>query len=523
MNKELLPNIIVGVPTGSSPSDATVGFARASRRVKQLAERSPFSMDELTAALAVLEKTNQDSREVRLCVPADPSAIPDVVEVVVGGQRITDPAQIVLAATAYESSDSAVAAEKLASAHLVLAINALFEWDWEKSLGHARDVLRLSTMESARDEALNLSAIALYMSDRPDEAASALRKAVEGQWNIRLRTNLAAMVMHSRPAEAAAELAYLVGGATSSVERLEAARNAVYLWRKSRPDGQDDEDSADSIPASLRDALRGLVVSDISEEDFWEIGQFVARTDADWVRTDAFLGSSHCDTPSACLVRLRTVSFEAFIHELARRSGPKSPEWVNNTCEEFVLMVNKGLLDDFSSSPHASFAVDVLRGGLDASTEHRVLLRVLLVYALQELIDEDGEPLLDIIGWLGAGRSAIKSVPVDAERRKFLEEQVGNAYNVLGQMFGSRRQSMSKDYRDVVLRIAQQLSTGQGRRTANMDVIRQACRDIRSWADDTLRVIGSLAPHVHDSELRTALNGFMDSVKELRKFADQHV
>lgn len=523
VNKDLIPNIIIGVPTGSSASDATVGFAKASRRVKKLADESPFTMDELTSALAVLEKTDSPGRNVRLCVPADAAAVPTSIQVALGERMITDPQEIVDAATGSDSVDGPVPKPTLADAHMMLAVANLFSWDWDKALDHARSVLRYSVEERLRDEALNISGIALYLMGHGDEAATALRKAVEGEWNIRLRTNLAALVMHTNPAEAAAEMAYLVGGAGSSDDKLEAARNAVRLWRMSRPDGQDDEDAAGTVPDSLRQSLRSLIMSDISEEDFWDIGQFIAHTDSAWVKENAFLTSRHCDSDSACLLRVRTVSFEAFLHELSRRGKKGASEWIFDSAEEFVAAANGGLIKDFSSNGHASFALECLKAGLDASTQSRILLRILLVFAMEAILDDGDEPVDEVIGWLKTGRDSIGIVVTDSEQKKFLTEQVGAAYDTLGRMYGVSRENMAGDYRTVAIRISEQMNTAYGRRTANMTVIKDACRDIRKWANDTIRIMAMITPNVANQELKKALNEFVDTVKALKEFSDQYV
>ena len=523
MNKDLIPNIIIGVPTGSSASVATVGFAKASQRVKKLADASPFTMDELTSALAVLEKGNGAERDVRLCVPADATVVPPKIELVVGDRTVTDPQEIIDAASSSDATDSGIPKSKLADAHMMLALSSLFSWEWDKALDHARGVLRNSGEEKMRDEALNISGIALYLMGRGDEAATALRKAVEGQWNIHLRTNLAALVMHSNPAEAAAEMSYLVAGAGTSAEKLDAARNAVRLWRMSRPDGQDDEDAAGTVPDSLRQSLRSLILSDISEEDFWDIGQFVAHTDPTWVKENAFLDSKHCDSDSACLLRVRTVSFEAFLHELSRRGRHGSAEWIFDTAEGFVAAANGGLIKDFSSNGHASFALECLRAGLDASTQPRILLRILLVFAMEAILDDGDEPVDEVIGWLKAGRDSINSAVSDTDQRKFLTEQVGAAYNTLGRMYGVSREKMAGDYRAVAIKISEQMNTAYGRRTANMTVIKDACRDIRTFTNDTMKIMGLITPHVANQELKKALGDFVDSIKALKEFADQYV
>ena len=522
VNKDLIPNIIIGVPTGSPASEATVGFAKASRRVKKLAEASPFTMDELTSALSTLEKSSTDERVVRLSVPADASSVPTTIECVAGNRTFSDPQEIIDAASESDAADGGIPKSTVADAHMMLALTSLFSWDWDKALDHARGVLRNSGEEKMRDEALNISAIALYLMGRGDDAATALRMALEGQWNLNLRTNLAALVMHTNPAEAAAEMAYLVEGAGTSAEKLDAARNAVRLWRMSRPDGQDDEDAAGTVPDSLRQSLRSLVLSDISEEDFWDIGQFIAHTDPAWVKENAFIDSKHCDSDSACILRVRTVSFDAFLHEISRRGNHGAPKWIFDTAEGFVSAANGGLINDFASNGHASFALECLKGGLDASTQPRILLRILLVFAMEAILDDGDEPLEEVIGWLTSGRTSINGVVSDSDQRKFLTEQVGAAYNALGRMYGVSREKMAGDYRSVAIKISEQMNTAYGRRTANMTVIKDACREIRTWANDTIRIMGLVTPHVVNQELRKALGGFVDSIKALKEFADQY-
>lgn len=69
------PYVILGIPFGAGESEARTGFAKASRRIRQI-DDAPYTMEDLTWALHQIEQIIEDPSKAFSVfrVPADPTA-----------------------------------------------------------------------------------------------------------------------------------------------------------------------------------------------------------------------------------------------------------------------------------------------------------------------------------------------------------------------------------------------------------------------------------------------------------------
>lgn len=175
---------------------------------------------------------------------------------------------------------------------------------------------------------------------------------MEGEWNLTLQTNLAAVASETDPATAINHMSYLIAGAADSEQRRHAALLAVALWKHSQGEekGSDDEDDFDPPPRSVLDAIHGLLnSSDLTEENFYDLGMFLARVD-----DDGFIGRQlvdlgpHRNSPSARLVKARAKGLLEHIAEfgpLAKARDDLARPWIMTAIEQYVRMLGRMISD----------------------------------------------------------------------------------------------------------------------------------------------------------------------------------
>jgi len=68
-NAENCPYIVIGIPAFAPKSEASVGFALATRRIKSLSD-APFEVQDLTSALSRIE-SGDTGNQLIYALPAD--------------------------------------------------------------------------------------------------------------------------------------------------------------------------------------------------------------------------------------------------------------------------------------------------------------------------------------------------------------------------------------------------------------------------------------------------------------------
>jgi hypothetical protein len=518
IDKQYIPHVILGIRSDASRNDITMGFARASKRIRQSAS-SLITMEDLTTALSTLENSKPSPMDLHFLVPANPVVAPLAFQIDLGGRHFDQP-QALLDETPHADEDVIDSDTKIAlsQAYLHRGITHLHAWSWEDALNCAILSKNFALHESISDEALNLAAAAFIMLGDEDKAVAALTEAVGGDWSLALRRNLALLFIKTNPLRASTEIAHLVDHAPTQDGRLAAALLGVELWRKSHPEGTDDESTPNTIPTTLRTSLRSILFSDIDEEQFWNLGTILARTDANWVKTEALIGSTHAESVSANLLRLRSVNFENYIGNLCRVSGPQAQPWIRLEAEKLAREVVVGLSDEATRAQYAAFAVTLLKSGFDSSTLMRVNIRIILTMAMEELVDEDSEPITEIIGWLRDAKQAVNTATDDPREQQDLRDNVNTAFDILGRLFGAHRERGFQEVRQSAAAIEKQLSTPYGRRSADMQLIRGASQEISKWCNETLSILQQITAQMSPSDLRQAVQEFCENVTVVRDF-----
>lgn len=512
------PHLIVGVPYNSNPNDAVAAFARKTRRVKA-DPNSPFSIEDLTAALAEIQHGDRDNAVLlEYAVPCNPDVYQPSSTFAVDGTTfgVSDPCSSLLAASAHSQQSTNVAITLLAA-----AIHALFDWDWQQAGELARECLRISKSEDERDEALNVLAASLALTGQSDRAMQALQKAVEGRWNLNLQANLALIATTLDPRLAATQMSFLIDGANSADEKLRAVRMAIGLWRSSHNEDLD-EDELDTMPAELMSSIYGMLGhAELTEEEFFDIALFVARVDSHGPNLKkALKGSPHRNSLSAKVVQARAEGFKEFLDQLVICSSNdpnRERPWLQDQVDSFVRAVTSGLLEDEGQRASIAIAFSMLQNGLDCSDFARVGLRFLLIGCIHTILEEGAQPADVFFKWHNEAGSMITQLGLTEEQTDLLiglRDDSGMKLALL------THRVLFKQYRQIESAANQIISRMSGimnRLTANRAAVRSVSMTIVKSCTEAIDDYQRAILLVTDREIRDELKQVQDAYREIKK------
>lgn len=509
------PHLVLGLPSSASHSEATTGFAKASRRVKQ-ASSSPFAIEDLTAALASLERAGDSSSfALRLSLPADPQVLELGIKSTFEGVSygVESDLSPLLGVEPTKNSQ-----EKMARVFLNAAIHRLLIWEWETAGIYAREVLRLARLEMVRDEALNALAVSLAMRGDTDRAIDALRKAVEGQWNLGLQTNLALIASDSDPELAVEQMAFLIAEADQQTDRIAACKLAIALWRKYQEDlFGDDDDLHDQVPSSVLEAAQVLLADrGLSEEDFYQLGDFLAGVDEDALAASGVLKKSpHAKTPSGKLIDLRTRDFTEYVKALVKTAaieGDARP-WIRDDVNQFVAACTQRMLNDESSVIAVMLSLQMIENGLDCSTSERIFLRALSIMRVCKMsLDQEGLPKKELITWLEEAHKALQSGSWVDEQHDQMRSFITNAATLLAIVYLTAYEKQFPEIAQITNAIATRMGTFMGRLSANKAAVGEGARAVWEWCHDAETALSRFKGLVEDPEILEALQSMSTSI-----------
>ena len=407
------PQLILGAPSNVNSQDAVAAFARASKRIKS-GEKANFSIEDLTSALSAVEASiRSDESGLKFSIPADPSLFNKSNSFEADGQVFkfdSDLSKINIEDINPSSKGSA------GQVYLSAAIHQLLIWNWTLASEYARTCLRLSDREDERDEALNVIAASLAAQGDDAKALDALKKAVEGQWNLALQANLALIAIESDPDLAIEHISYLVDGARSAKEKIRACSTAIGIWTAAQQEqtGSSDQDDFDPLPRSFLNSIQSIVKSpDISEETFYEYGKFLARVDAEEFERSQSIGQSiHASSPSSEVIKARLNGLPQYLEQIVKVSSKHSADthpWLHDEVNGFVRNINTNLLESTPESIYFNLGFAFLKNGLDCSTRERVVLRGILIMKLPKFLEDDVQPSDKFVEWLSVAQAQVRS------------------------------------------------------------------------------------------------------------------
>ena len=518
------PQLILGAPSNVNSQDAVAAFARASKRIKS-GENTQFSIEDLTSALSAIEATlRSEESGLKFSVPADPIHFNKSLSFEFGGEVFK-----------FDSDLSKVNVEQLdlplkalaGQVHLAAAIHQLLIWNWSKASEYARICLRLSDKEDERDEALNVIAASLAAQGDDVRALDALKKAVEGQWNLALQANLALIASEIDPDLAIEHISYLVDGARTAGEKIRACSTAIGIWTTSQSEqtGSSDQDDFEPLPRSFLNSIQSIVKSpDISEETFYEYGKFLARVDADeFQKSDTINKSVHAKSPSAQVIKSRLTGLGNYLEELvkitARNSSSDIP-WLHEEVNGFVRNINTNLFQEMPENLHFNLGFSFLKNGLDCSTRERIVLRGILILKLSKFLEEDAQPSDKFIEWLSAAQAEVRKfdskVVLDKEDKETLLKLLLAAGNTLTALIADSLITQGRKFQPATQTIQRQMTGFLNRMGANKTEIASISRSIVEWCSDATRTLDSAERLIEDKELKANLKPVYNSISILK-------
>lgn len=518
------PHLVLGMRSDAPAVDATIAFAKLSRRVKNSSD-TPFVIEDLTSALSELENTSKNAEfNLRYAVPANPSAVSAGVSFMYLNQEVTSNSDL----STVELSDIETREhERAASVFLEASVKEVLNWNWSNAITLARNGLRFSKNEEIRDECLNIMAAALAMSSDPERALDALKKAVDGRWNIELQTNLAIVATQVEPNLAVKHMSYLISGATTFTERIKACHMAIGLWRSSQSQetGSNDDDDFEPLPSEVLTSIHALVQNrEIEEESFYNLGIFLARVDCDRFKSSrAIENSSHAQSLSAQAIRARFEGYFEFatkITELAASDKNRKAPWLHNTVDEIVGSLVSGLVDN-DDEPIVAFnvAFALLRNGLDCSTFHRIAIRGLLASGLHaHFKDRDEQPSDDFIKWLQEGHAAVAAnkMGMSDDAVAFVTGSLQRTGNVIGMLIYKSTVSSGGQVENAANAVVQGMSGFMKSFTGPGPQIKNVSNEICKWCDESIWTCHKVLTIVVDSEIASAIRDLASNIEQMR-------
>ena len=518
------PSLVIGVPGNADRAELGTAFALASRRLKT-SSTAPFTIEQLTTALADLEEDLKTPR-LRLWyqVPANPQLVNTAPVIAVRGVRYdlkNVPSDFELLA-AQDAN-----AEDLARLALAVAIKSLYAWKWDEASELSRTCLKLSKEEDLRDEALNVLAATLLARGEAAKALDALRKAVEGEWNLALQTNLAVVASEADPATAIEHMSYLIAGAEESEQRREAALLAVALWKRSQGEekGSDDEDDYDPLPRSVLSAIHDLLdSSDLTEENFYDLGMFLARVDADQLNVnDLFRNSPHSSSPSAQLIRARVNGFFEFVAEfgpISKARDDHSRPWIMNAIEQHVRTIGQ-MIADSDNTERQKIAImhgyKLFDTGMPTNSAPRVLLLAVLILNFTTILPENGAPKDIVDEWLANAFQNVRDnkFELEGDQKDSLLEAIAVAAYTLVHFRHKEIIPTLQQADNQSLIIEQKTSGFFSSFTVDRAAVRAAARPIVDFCSESKKTYYRLLPMLQDEKARESEGTILSALGEI--------
>ena len=525
LTAENCPHLIIGAPSNVKPEDAVAAFARASKRVKSNPD-APFQIEDLTSALATVQAgSRSDVSGLNYSIPANPDALIKDRFFEFGGSKFTvdsDLSQVDV------SQIEALSKTPAGQVFLGASIHKILQWDWSKAAEYARNCLRLSEIEEERDEALNVLAAALAAQGDGQRALDALKKAVEGKWNLALQANLALLAVDINPSLAIEHMSFLVDGAKTFNEKVRAFSTAIDVWKKSqsKETGSDNQDDFEPLPRNFLNSIQSIIASpDISEETFYEYGKFLAQVDPiEFRNSNVYKTNQYRNSPSMRLVRERCAGYAEWLKELvpvAIGCGDKCP-WIQEEVDDFVLMLNRQLIGDETDNWAINLAFSFLDNGLDCANRGRVLLRGMTILNLSQLLKEDAQPSDKFIDWLEEAQRTVQNrsdtiLDLDEEGKKFTMQILHRAGNMLCILFGVPIQETMKTMATHVWQIEKRMSTFFSRMNAPKLEISQVSRTIVKFCNESITTINRLRALADDTEMIDSVSNLSNALEKMKR------
>ena len=516
---KIFPHLVLGMRSDVPNAEATLAFAKATRRVKN-DSNSPFSIEELTSALAVIEsrvKTNYIPLHYH--APANPTSIDSDAQIELGSININCKSDL---HPYLDSSLDGLDANVMSQIFLGAALEKLLAWNWSEASTLAKACLKISNSEATRDEALNLLALTLHIDGGTDQAIAALQKAVDGEWNLNLQTNLALLATENDPLLASTHMAFLINGSKSAKERTSSANIAIGLWNRHKQRSLDtaDEDETTPMPPELLSAIHGLLVrAGTSEEDFFSFGMFLAAVAPQTILSSSDINESLLiNTGSGKLIKLRAqgLSDEYFgpLVRIAKENETRAP-WIQTELDEWVETCLSAMTSSESVPWALYLSMTLIEQGLGVENKKLIWLRAFAIIELTFIAEDETRPADLFIDWLEQANSALSVLDLTPEEHESTRGILDQAANRLAATFLN---ALANEMNNVGS-LAIQVASAQGRlfsswRT-NSGEVELASMHVTTWCNEASSICDRLTPYIENNELNEAIQELREVIKTI--------
>ena len=326
---------------------------------------------------------------------------------------------------------------------------------------------------------------------------------------------------------------YIVGGAELISERIMATRMAIQLWKKVQGNetGSDDEDDFSPLPRPLLASIY-LLLEDpaISEEDFFELGLFLARVDSEHFRTTSNVQrSKYSRSLSAEAITVRAEGFAEFVARLggiAAQDSERLRPWIHEQLDSMVSSINSVLVESDSSNSFANLlAFSMIDGGLDCSTFHRIAMRPLLIQQLENMLETNTEPSEKFIKWHNQATRATRSgeAGLTSEQVEILNNLQERAGNVLAFMFHRALLAQGGEIEQAEQQIRQRMTGFFNRMSADRAEVRRVAIQICDACGVVVKTYDQVIPLASVSELVDDMKGVRQIIQIINSSLFQYI
>jgi hypothetical protein len=398
---------------------------------------------------------------------------------------------------------------------------------WDDGREWAKDVMRSTSREDIRDEALNLMACAHWQLGHDEMAIGALHSALEGEYNSALQTNIGVVAANLDPDVAAEHLGRLAAEAPSVKLRYAAAIRGLALWSA----GVDDELEPEP-PPSLLGSFRSLADpnrsgDDLSDDEYWTIVNSLAIHDGDWLKGNLQDGP----TPSGRL-GARSV-FEngsdsrnqIVTVALARAEGPveyveavgrldaSASTWCAKHRSSVIDLVVEIQARDPTSTFAAMMGMALLDTDIVMPASSAIRIQCFTVLGVCRALDNENEPSDQVQAYVGTAERLLGSCR--PEERADLRPLLGYAGEALLVSVTNSRAPHIEQIRELTNDLLNR-TAGVPKRRLNIDAVRNAARPMREMCQTTVGDLKRLRKYSEDPDLLE----YVDSVIDLAEKVD---
>ena len=280
----------------------------------------------------------------------------------------------------------------LAKRFLKDAFNSLLYGEWNRSIQKSKEVLRISKDESFRDEALNIMACGYWQLGEDDKAITALKTALEGEYNPALQVNLGIVAQQLDPSSAINHLIDLADEAPTLEQKYQCIKRAFSILLRS----EELEKAPEKLKLSSHRLLEEIYLdTKFNDDSVWELTSLLSSNGED---LPAIQISGLSDLRKSMLTIGKAQS-EGPIEYIQAIGGLKGEsEWISEMQQAAISLVLQFQQADITSAASGVFGMTLLDSGINMPVETELRVQCFTIIGISgSLIGDQGMPNDDLI------------------------------------------------------------------------------------------------------------------------------